>query len=84
MRIAKLNYTLDSTNYMSVQYGFTSSSNKGRGSDSDWQTIGSTMKTDYGTMDFTGRQKPIDTWERSCKKQKQHPSLAWLAKAGYQ
>ena len=60
MGIIKLNYIIDSKNYMRFQYGFTSSSNKGRGSDSDWQTIGSNMKTDYGTMDFTGEQKIVD------------------------
>jgi opacity protein-like surface antigen len=59
MSILHLKYTLNDKNYVKFQYGLTSSGSKGEGSDSDWQTVGSSAMTDYGTMNFNGDQKIV-------------------------
>lgn len=59
MNILNIKYLADDRNYIKVQYGSTSSGNKGIGSDSDWATAGSNTITDYGTMNFNGDQKMV-------------------------
>lgn len=59
MSILHLKYTSNDKNYVKLQYGLTSSGSKGRGSDSDWQSMGYGAMTDYGTMNFNGNQKLV-------------------------
>jgi hypothetical protein len=49
-------YSFRNGNFIRLQYGNTDFSNKGRGSDSDWENPGLDEITSYGDMDFYGRQ----------------------------
>jgi opacity protein-like surface antigen len=79
MSILHLKYIPNNRNYIKFQYGSTSSSNKGRGSDSDWQNLASSTMTDYGTMDFNGDQKmlAIDFGTIIAKSEKKKTSVFW-------
>jgi opacity protein-like surface antigen len=79
MSILHLRYTPNDRNYIKFQYGSTSSGNKGRGSDSDWQNVGSSTMTDYGTMDFNGDQKmiAIDFGAVVAKSERTKTSVFW-------
>lgn len=59
MSILNLKYIPNDKTYIKFQYGFTANGYKGTGSDSDWQNVGSSLKTDYGTMNFNGDQKMV-------------------------
>lgn len=81
MNILNLKYVPNDKNYIKFQYGSTSSGNKGMGSDSDWQTTGSSIKTDYGTANFNGDQKmvsiDIGTVVSENEKNKTSVSVGW-------
>lgn len=57
MRILTANVKTNDASYIKIRYGSTAFENKGMGSDSDWQNSGSSTITDYGTMNFNGKQK---------------------------
>jgi hypothetical protein len=79
MNILHLKYIPNDKHYIKLQYGATSFGNKGKGSDSDWQNIGSSAITDYGTMDFNGDQKmvAIDFGTVVSKGDKKKTSVFW-------
>jgi len=79
MNILHLKYTPNNRNYVRFQYGITSSGNKGRGSDTDWQNAGSSTMTDYGTMNFNGNQKMIavDFGTVVSKSERKKTSVLW-------
>jgi hypothetical protein len=57
MTIFKMQYNPTEKQFVRVQYGATGAGNNGRGYDLDWSIPGSSNVTDYGTMDFYGKEK---------------------------
>jgi opacity protein-like surface antigen len=58
MLITNLKYTLPNNyGYLKMHYGRSGTGLKGRGSDSDWATVGSSALTDYGELDAYGSQQ---------------------------
>ncbi|MDR3591285.1 MAG: hypothetical protein P4N41_16650 [Negativicutes bacterium] len=58
MSIATVIYTVpDGSKFLRLNVGLTPSQVKGTGYDADWAALGSSALTDYGNVDFYGRQR---------------------------
>lgn len=57
MSILTTKVKTNDASYIKIRWGSTVSENKGVGSDLDWQSPNSSTITDYGTMNFNGKQK---------------------------